>query len=487
MQDYIARLKEKYNMKKVLLGIVVSFVAVELSILSVNLNQKIHFGIISVILIVFLSYCFWKKAIFFLLIWIFISGAIRKWVLPQLSDVVFFFGHLILTGVYLRYYLTKSNQRIILPNTRLINFMLGLFSFWCLLCAINPQLPSILVGMLGLIIYLYYIPLAFIIPNIIESKEEIIKYLKIIVFLSIPLLILGIVQYFSPPLSPINYYVGRNQESLAFVGSHVRIASTFSYISGYTAYLNVLILITTYLLRSKTLSFKTSFIFNGILVISIVNLLMTGSRGPFYITIFSVFLFLLLTGSINRSFITKHLLTFLISLAIFISFVSFTSAGKDVYESFHSRGQEDIIPRIISTFTIPFLYSEDIGIYGKGLGSTYQGIKGFVSQSYYKKDIRVSIEEETYRILWEVGIFGFILVFAIRFAYLRFGWLLVKKSRDVDLKYCALVITLFQIQFLVSLNSLQFNFTTSLIYWFLIGVLFTIPKLDKERSQHATV
>jgi len=65
-------------------------------------SEKLIFPLI--ILVIVFSFFLWKKAVLFVMYWILVVGAVRKWLLPELSDVVFFVGHIILFGVYARFF-----------------------------------------------------------------------------------------------------------------------------------------------------------------------------------------------------------------------------------------------------------------------------------------------------------------------------------------------------------------------------------------------
>ncbi|MBI1857509.1 MAG: hypothetical protein HYR97_00085 [Candidatus Melainabacteria bacterium] len=485
MKNLPLLLKDKNLVKKVFFSLLVLLIAFELAQFSVNVNAIFHFGIVSLIFVVVVSYIFWKQSIFFLMIWIVFAGVIRKWILPQMSDVVFFFGHFILTGIYIRYFYQKFTTRDSLIIKHPINKFLFVMLVWSLICAINPQLKSVIVSVLGLVIYFYYVPIIYILPQVINSKEQLIHYLKVFSVISVVPLTLGIIQFLSPYDSSINQYVGGELEALAFVGEYVRVSSTFSYISGYASYLNILVLIVVYLLSLRILSVKFTVFLNVVFMLGMINLFMTGSRGPFYHTLISIVVYLALAGFINRKFILKYLPRLIAVVALSFGVINFTYIGKEAFVSFSSRGQEDIPMRISRTFTTPFTHIKDIGIYGYGLGSTYQGVANILGEQYFKEEITTTIEDEPFRIMWETGLFGFIIAYVLRFLLMFYFWLMMKRLKDPTFRPLALMCILFQTQFFFGLASLIFNHTTSLIYWFLIGFLFLFPKLDMKNIGYA--
>ena len=61
-----------------------------------------------------------------------------------------------------------------------------------------------------------------------------------LLFLSLPLLLLGFAQFASPHTSVLNQYVWGGSSFKASAGGAVRVTSTFSFLWGYTAYLQFL-------------------------------------------------------------------------------------------------------------------------------------------------------------------------------------------------------------------------------------------------------
>ena len=464
-------MNKSVTLKKSLFIIVIIALIVLSSLLSINLKSKIYFGIISFILIIVSSYLFWKQAVVALILWVIFAGVVRKWILPQFSDLIFFFNHIILTGIYCRYLSESIIKRHPVFSRHPINIFLLVFVVWGGFCALNPEVPSALVGILGLIIYFYYIPVIYLFPYLFKTKAEMFKWLKIFVIVSTPLLILGVIQFLLPYDHILNQYVQGDVEDIAFVGKFVRITSTFSYITGYTTYLNILILILVYLLSLGNLSKKLSRCFYILFALAIVNLFMTGSRGPFFVTVFSIIIYLVIIGVVNTSQF-KLILPRLVAVLIVSGVIMLTPFGQDATSAFVSRttSNEDIIPRLVDTFTTPFRFAKDVGLYGYGLGTTYQGAIALVGYSTRRFFGAMEFEEEPERIVLEMGVVGFIIVYFLRLLLITWFFNLSFKLKDPELRSLALIILLFQLQFLIGLNALVFNHTSHIFYWFLIGL-----------------
>ena len=486
MESYKLFPRKKNTLTKIAFGFFILFVAFQVAILSVNIRSTFQFALVSFIFIILLSYIFWRKAMGVLIIWVLISGAVRKWLVPQFSDIVYFFNFIILTGIYLRFFWNRIAKQDPLIQKHFINPFIAIFLFWGFCCALNPLIPNLIIGIVGLLLYFYYIPLAYVVPYCFETTEELIKYLRIFIYLSIPILFLGIVQFFNPVNAPINLYVPGDAKEIATTGINiVRITSTFSYISGYGTYLNVLILILVYLLSLKNISTKFTMFLYITLSLAIVNLFMTGSRGPFFITLISIIFYILLTGVMGTHQLKVFLPRLLLGVLIIFLLLSFTSFGKHAVSSFMSRNttNEDIIPRLVDTYTTPLKFAKYVGVYGIGIGSTYQGVLALIGRKLAFTRMTREFEEEPERIVLETGVVGFVIAYLTRLVILIAFWNLFRSLNNNTLRLFALIPFFFQIQFLLGLNVLIFNHTSHLFFWFMVGFLFTLSKLDTKESK----
>lgn len=485
---YVSNLRNKDLIVKIFFVLFVLFISYQLSVLSVNIYSKTHFTLISFLFVALLSYLFWKQAISLLIVWVIFAGVFRKWILPDLSETLFLFNYVILIGIYIRFFGRQLARQEPITIKHPINIVIGFQLLWSIICVLNPQLPNPLVGILGLVIHFIYIPMIYIIPKVINTKEKLLKLFKIFVLISIPVMILGVIQFLSPINHPINKYVSEvSGQGIAVVSNYPRVTSTFSYLSGYATYLSILIFVIVYLLNLK--ENKTSYnVFLLILLsFAIMNLLTTGSRGPAIITLVCVIGYFFLSGIGNLDFFKRSFLKLAFGVLIIFALLGFTGLGKNIYEAFMSRltSSEDIIPRLIDTYTTPFKFAPIAGVYGFGIGSTYQGSEVIGNNLNRLQILTGGYEEEPERIVVEMGIFGFVLAYFIRLLFIIFFFNLYQKLTDPDLKSLALLSALFQIQFL-GLQSLFFNSSSLIFYWFILSFIFLLPSFEKQSKEIET-
>jgi hypothetical protein len=114
-------------------------------------------GIPILLLIIGISSLNWRRSVQAVLVLVVIEGALRKWVLPQASDLLYFLKDFVLLGAYIRYYGFSRFERKTIKNNFLFS-LIFITSGWCFFQALNPSLGSPIAGIFGLKIYLFIYP-----------------------------------------------------------------------------------------------------------------------------------------------------------------------------------------------------------------------------------------------------------------------------------------------------------------------------------------
>lgn len=442
--------------------------------------MKLVIAAIAILSIFGISALNWRnsvKAVFFILV---IEGALRKWVLPQASDTIYFLKDLVLLGAYLQYYVF-STRRFSIQN-RPISILTIFASIWCVLQVFNPSLGSPLVGLFGLRGYIFYIPLMWMLPTLFQSEQDLYKFLRSHLLLVIPVGFLGIAQFFSPATSPINVYAPSQLKEVATFGvagatQIVRVTGTFSYIDGYAVYLLICFgLLISLLSLSQPPFWKWVSIFELILVT--VNSCMTGSRSVVFALLLFFVSFITVKGFTQPEKSISLLSKFLLP-AICISLVSFIWF-KPAIDAFllRTNSNQDVTARITATFTQPFEFIQYKGLDGYGTGATQPGSQA-LRRSLNLPDgatIPTYFEEEPGRIVLELGPIGFFLWYGLRLSLLVALLRVFCQLKKPFLRQLALTALL--IQTLAIYDQLVTQPTFLAYYWFLSGFIFLLPQLE---------
>ena len=172
-----------------------------------------------------------KKGIWLYLLLLIFEGALRKWVLPGLATPL-----LIIRDPLAVWMLVVASQRGLFKFNSYIIWM-GAIAVIGIFTAILFGHGNLFVALFGARILLIHFPLIFLIGKIF-TYEDVIKMGKVILFISIPMAVLVIMQFYSPQSAWVNRGVGGDVSGAGFDGAmgFFRPPATFSFITGTISY-----------------------------------------------------------------------------------------------------------------------------------------------------------------------------------------------------------------------------------------------------------
>lgn len=189
-----------------------------------------------------------KRLIWGYFILLIFEGALRKWVLPSLATPLLIVRDpvgIIMILIALRHGWLKMNFYLLF--TLIVSFLA--LSFTLVIGHGN-----MFVALYGLRIMLIHFPLIFIIAKVF-SKKEVIQIGHILLWITIPMTVLVVLQFYSPQSAWVNRGVGGDLAGGGFSGAlgYFRPPGTFSFTNGLTAFYGLVAAFTFfYLLDNKT-------------------------------------------------------------------------------------------------------------------------------------------------------------------------------------------------------------------------------------------
>ncbi|MEH1903999.1 MAG: hypothetical protein V7L04_21960 [Nostoc sp.] len=440
----------------------------------------------AILLILYLSVQNWRTSIKTILVLVVIEGALRKWVLPQGSQFIYFLKDIVLIGAYLRYYIFSSTEKTFRVKgnsaAETIASVILLLTGWCLLQVFNPSLSSPIIGIFGIRGYLLYIPLIWMLPNLFRSEEELYKFLRSYLLLVIPVGLLAVVQFFSPPLSPLNVYTQDIKQDIATFGdgnsTSVRVTGTFSYILGYSVYAIISFgLLVPLLAIQQSQWWRWATIAELLLIIA--TSLMNGSRSVFYTEI------LFLIGYFGAQLLTNLKTAILLIKQFTVPIITVAVATVTWFQSainsllFRINSNHDISGRISGSFIEPFEFMKLKGLDSYGPGATHPATSVLrkILNLPLRETIPVYYESEMGRIVLEIGPIGFFLWYLLRVILIYLLWRTFLKLKRPLLRQLAL--SAFLIHAIQFSSQIVFNHTLLVYYWFLAGFIFLLPRLEQ--------
>lgn len=172
-------------------------------------------------------------AIYIYFFFLLFEGALRRWVFPSYSDILFLIRDPI--AIYIIYTAWK-NKQVWINSYIILMFLLTVVSFYS---TIFVGHGNILTALYGLRITVLHFPLIFIIGQSLKRKD-IILIVQIITILCIPMLGLIILQFYSPQSAFVNIGIGGViSEGFSGVSGYFRPPGTFSFTNGLVLFFTI--------------------------------------------------------------------------------------------------------------------------------------------------------------------------------------------------------------------------------------------------------
>jgi hypothetical protein len=428
---------------------------------------------------------YWQRALFGVFVLLVFEGALRKWAFPWAQAQIYLVKDVILLGVYLGFIL-DGRRRLPLPKgVGLIKIVLGLsFVFGCFE-VLNPNSPSILVGLVGLKSYFLYAPIAFILPYAIKSREHLFVLIRRYLIMAIPVAVLGFVQIMAGPTSSLNAYVSHSEDAEA-VGTRfgeemdlVRTSGTFSYISGYTAFLGFIGFLAIGYNMTRGWRLKNNMAPILALTLVIGAMFTTGSRGPIYILLATSPFILWLAAS--RGVLSSRTAMRLCVLIPIIAIVALR-VSPQATEAFMARaGETD------SSYTLMRLFSpvyqtidalSDAPALGTGIGTTHPAALTIMGAEFAWWLQGLSVEDEMARVTVELGFIGLIFIYLLRFLIAAFALRCAMTFKDPAYRALGIVLAV-HLALGTIIAPIMLNVTVGLYYWGSLGLVLTMRRLEQ--------
>ncbi len=426
----------------------------------------------------------WRQAIRFALILLIAEGALRKWVFPGAQDLIYFAKDVFFLGAYAGFLRDRSGGRVRYhpPAMPVLYFALGMSAVLGLLEIFNPNLPNLLVGILGFKAYFLYVPLLFVVPAAFDGDAEIYRFLRRYVLIAIPVGVLAITQFFSPTTSMLNTYAW-NTSDYGFVATfgtstYVRVTGTFSFITGYTSYLLATSILTLTVLGTASWRFRGNLLVFAAFGMTLLGMFMSGSRGPVAMLalVSPLYWWLAIAREGQAGAVFGRAL---LSLGVVAACLSYF--GGDALGAFVGRAKAstDIQARFTSPLESPLLLLPDAGPLGLGIGATHQTAAavtpGIPPYSWLHG---LLAEVETGRIMVELGAVGFLAVYFVRLLLVVVALTQALRLRTRFHRILATASFLFLL--IQVLGGAVFDVTAGVYYWFFAGLTFLAIRLDQQ-------
>lgn len=345
----------------------------------------------------------WIWIYFFLLIF---EGTLRKWLLPQFSDVLL----VIRDPVVLIIYMLAIKVRLFPRNNYMLSLAIIAILCWLVsLVVLEPYLalkPLILVTGFGFRSNFLHLPLVFVIGRALDA-EDVKKLGKWVLIGAIPMAVLLAAQFNAAPDSFINRTAGLGEtQQITAGGGKIRPPGPFSFVSGVIFYAAMA---AAYLLYGGLTRgvYKNWLLFGGGFSL-VVMIGVSGSRSVLLavlVVVATLLVIILVRPSAMNQF-GRNLLIVVVVALIVVRLPIFNEGVQVLTDRFTSVAEAEetniakgLLARTFSGFTEGFLFipQAPIGGYGLGIG-TNGGAKFLTGRSIF-----LLTEGEWGRVILESG------------------------------------------------------------------------------------
>jgi hypothetical protein len=364
-------------------------------------------------------------------------------------------------------------------------------ALWGAFEALNPRLPSVLVGGFGWKAYFWCVPLLWLVPASFRDLADLVRFLRRYSLLLLPMLVLGMLQFRAPSTSALNRYAWGDDEGLGRVATFgaeasARVTGTFTYISGFTTFLVAIGVTLLIVLGLRGFRWRGNVLEWASLLALPIGIFVSGSRGPLVLLggIFPLFFLLARRGTGARASAMVRLLA---GTAIAATLATYVALPALEAYSFRVRTtEENVLERALEPLFEPFVMLNDIGVLGYGIGATHQAastlVPGILPGSWLDG---LAAEAESTRIMIELGPVGFFLHFFYRIALVIVVFSIGVRARTAGARVLALGAGFFLLAHVP--GAVVFNIYAGVYFWFFAGCVFLADAEERSVAGPARV
>lgn len=428
----------------------------------------------------------WRRGLLWLLIFVPFAGVVTIALRPSpigtlVKDLA------IVIPLYAVFFLLHTDElrRVKIPNT--LTMLLVVFAGLVLLQLFNPNIKRFVVGLVGVKVWLMYLPLIYISAAYFKKAEDLVRVLRISVVIGVVPCVLGITQF--AMCAAIGYEetmtlfyrgsaaaVTQNFASFFMGAEFYRIPSTFSYVTQYSGYCLMMIAV-VYMLQSIEPDAKWRLFARVMMGVVFAACMLSGARANFAFAPMLYLMILFLDAKLTRmaaGLVFGPIVMISTLQAMGLDAIGIFGATGGLATSY---GKDLVLAELAQSIAANPL--------GQGVGTNTGAALNLMSAN--EKAVTHNIEGYYSKAVIELGFVGMMLVIMIFGALILSGIQLRKSLRDPMARSAASVIlAFFVIMVLHSGKGWQIDLDPiNVWYWVFVGILFRLPYLDFSEVSRA--
>lgn len=424
----------------------------------------------------------WRLGFIGLLVFLPYAG-ILSLKLHSLKEMLVLKDFLFVLPAYASFFFFHRRDLRLAPVPKPILMSIGLLAILVVLQSMNPHIDQWLVPAIGIKIWLFYIPLAFLSGAYVNSKEDLSRLIRILVLVSIIPCCVGLLQWFGAMTygyeeTMESFYGDAAKGATQNFGYHVyggklfRIPATFTFVSQYFGYTMGMVVIGYCMMRSDVSRKWRRF---GLIMIGlyVVSAVLSGARGGLVfvplLLVVTAFLDQRLSGIVGIVVAIPVLVLAALNLGGLDPMIIFGATGNLVTD----YSKDLVMGHVVEAFQrYPF---------GMGTGmNTGAARHAYSSESQAFSALPFLVETYYAKAIVELGFIGLVAVSAMFITIIISGFSALRSIKDKSLRSCAAAFLAFFIVIAIhSGKGWQIDYDPLNVYlWVFVGVMFKLPLLD---------
>lgn len=427
----------------------------------------------------------WRLAVFLALAYLPVEGVLWVALYPHTAPAALAKDFLFVIPAYIGFFYscTKSKRSFLFPGFPLLPVVL--LAGLVVVEIFNPRLDSMLVGLVGAKVWLFYIPMAFLGYHLIRNRGDLDRLLKVMCLTAIIPAVVGITE-------AVLYYTGHSSFVYSLYGSAAsaatqgfaainvggagfrRVPSTFSFVAQYYIFMTSMVAVGYAWWRRAPTGSLTRHWRLAVWLLFLVAALTSGARGALAFVPLLLIAILLIDGRLGVSSIGP-IAALAAGLALMVALVGASATGTVSDIVTNARVQ------IHSVFITGLREASHHIFLGSGTGSDTNAAR-YVSGSFSA----TGGWQESYlaKSILELGIVGLALIATVFGSIIVRGLRLRRRLRDPGLIAMAsaiLGLMIWGVVYTVKAQYLDFD-PLNLYFWLFTGILFKLAALDRVEA-----
>lgn len=351
----------------------------------------------------------------------------------------------------------------------------------------NPALPNRLVGLIGLRVWLFYVPLFFLGYHLVDSKEELLRVLRLMIWVAAVPAAIGVIEailiyrgyadlvytLYGPAASAVTQ--GFAQTVFQGGGFLRRIPSTFTFVTQYYAFTMSMAAVGYGLWRVEGVQGRRSVRIGFTFGLIVLAALLSGSRAPFtMIPLLLLLIFVL--GPKSRVF-----------------FQGWAVVGLMFLVTLYILGT-----RLVSVLSVSvglarqYVYSTALGGFQRALNITWMGLgtgidTGPARYAYADTAQFLAVGGTWYeswyvKTVLELGLPGFVVILLLFFTLIRRSYLNHIRLKDPVLRNVSAALLgflLWNMLYFLKAQLIDID-PINVYFWLFLGMLMKLPILERK-------